>query len=73
MARGEVLACCFLSELWSAEPTAASHWGIEWTGTGRCLDSGCGQWEMEKGEKKVYKAPCHGWFTHGLVRGLVLW
>ena len=52
LARGEVIPCCLLSELWPAAPTTASHWGMEQTGqgTGICLGSGCGQWEVEEGE-----------------------
>ena len=52
MARGEGIPCCLLSQLWPAAPTTAGHRGSEQTGqaTGRCLGSGCGQWEVEEGE-----------------------
>ena len=55
LARGEVTACCLLSQLWPAAPTTAGHWGTEETGqgTGRCLGSGCGQWEVEEGETEL--------------------
>ena len=55
LARGEVIPCCLLSQLWPAAPTTAGHWGSEQTGqgTGRCLDSGCGQWEVEEGEAEL--------------------
>ena len=52
MARGEVIAFCLLSQLWPAAPTTAGNWRNEQTrqGTERCLDSGCGQQEVEEGE-----------------------
>ena len=51
------MACCLLSQLWPAAPTTAGHWGSEQTGqdTGRCLGSGCGQWEVEEGETELCK------------------
>ena len=52
LARGEVTACCLLSQLWPATPKTADYRGKEQTGqdTGRCLGSGCGQWGVGKGE-----------------------
>ena len=49
------MACCLLSQLWPGAPTTAGHWGYEHTGqgTGRCLGSGCGQWEVEEGETEL--------------------
>ena len=45
LARGEVITCCLLSQLWPAVSTTTGHWWKEHTGqdTGGCLGSGCGQ------------------------------
>jgi len=55
LAKGKGWACCLLSQLWPATPSALGHWGVEQTGqaTGRCLDSGCGQWEVEEGKEEA--------------------
>lgn len=55
LARGEVTPCCLLSELWQATPSTAGHRGRKQReqNTDRCMDSGCGQWEMDESEKEV--------------------
>ena len=53
LARGEVMACCMLPQLWQTAPSIAGHWGRQQTeeDSGGCMDSGCGQWEVEEGKR----------------------
>ena len=72
LARGEVIPCCLLSQLWPAAPTTAGHWGTEQTGQGpgRCLGSGCGQWEVEEGEAELcmlWSGVCMLWYGECVV------
>ena len=52
LARGEVLACSLLPQLWPAVPSTADYWRKGQTGqaTIRCLDSWYRKREMEEGE-----------------------
>ena len=55
LARGESCAHCMLSELWPTAPPTGGQWGTEpgLGDSGRCLDSGCGQCEVEEGEEEL--------------------
>ena len=75
LARGEGRPCCLLSQLWPAAPTTAGHWGNEQTGqgTGRCLGSGCGQWEVEEGETELCMLLTRSHILRGSVLYVTLW